>query len=132
MVNYFQPYKLVRLYTQPLGDCLADDTLAAALTIDIGSTSSSYDNSPVTNDTTTGIGHTDIVSNNVRDVRPTVNQPIGTISVGVGEVVDYVIPEVTFSDARDGNTRRLRLFFLSGDNMTVSRDSWVSMTSSLY
>lgn len=105
--------------------CLEDDAIAAELTVD---TAHDLDPSaPEEGDGDIDEGDTDAgVEDVVINSRPLVNQLIGTLHVTVGAVLDYVIPEMTFVDAEDGNTRQLRLIFLSLDNLTVSRNSWVS------
>ena len=58
---------------------------------------------------------------------PILKKHIQRIDVEVGEVFYYQIPKDTFYDYEDGNTRKLKLVFLTVEGMTVQKTSWVNL-----
>ena len=55
----------------------------------------------------------------------TVENPIKEISLFVGDILEYRVPENTFKDEVDGSTRNLKLKLLASDKHSLSRDSWI-------
>jgi len=49
----------------------------------------------------------------------------GSISYVVYSFYSFVIPEDSFSDLEDGNTRNLRLIFKTEEGTAVSPSSWL-------
>ncbi|CAL4108520.1 unnamed protein product [Meganyctiphanes norvegica] len=65
---------------------------------------------------------TDLV---VKNTSPEVNVRIPKLPWIAGHVYRMVIPENTFSDHEDGNTRNLKLVFKSSDGRNVGYSSWI-------
>jgi len=56
---------------------------------------------------------------------PILKNDIQRVEATVGEPFSYEIPKDTFHDYEDGNTRKLKLVFLTVDGMDVVPDSWI-------
>ncbi|GFY60211.1 dystroglycan [Trichonephila inaurata madagascariensis] len=56
---------------------------------------------------------------------PMLRNRIGQINVTVGDIIKFKIPENTFYDFEDGDTRQLRLSLLTSDNVQPPKSYWV-------
>ncbi len=59
------------------------------------------------------------------DYAPQLTNTIPRIELNVGEILNYTIPADTFYDKEDGNTRNLKLIFLTVEAFSPTPDSWV-------
>ena len=64
------------------------------------------------------------------DYAPILKNGMERIKVRVGDILDYSIPPDTFYDFEDGDTRQLKLAFLTVDGMTLPRNSWLKFNRS--
>lgn len=118
-ISALAPYRVLRYSSEVLGMCASDDRLVAELTADIAAVLP-----PATSPLPP-----------LANSRPVLIRPIGSVRLTVGRLFNYTVPDDTFYDREDGNTRRLRLIFLSNDSMSVTRRSWVQLnehTQTLY
>lgn len=60
---------------------------------------------------------------------PRVVKPIPTLFVPMCGYYQYLIPEDTFYDPQDGNTRKLTLSLLSSSGQAILRNSWIQFNS---
>lgn len=61
----------------------------------------------------------------VKNIQPTIDRRLAKQVAVAGEVYRFVIPEDTFSDLEDGNTRNLRLIFKTEEGTSVAPTSWL-------
>ena len=110
-VAALSPYKILRYTSGVNGVCVTDAPLVAELVVDVSARLPATTIAPVT----------------PRNTRPDVTKPLTSIQLKLGRLFNFSIPEETFHDREDGNTRSLKLIFLANDSMTVTRKSWVQL-----
>ncbi|XP_013780975.1 dystroglycan-like [Limulus polyphemus] len=60
---------------------------------------------------------------------PRLQNPVDTVKIKVGEILQFTIPENTFYDIEDGNTINLQLLLLTSDNKELAQSSWIQFNS---
>ena len=60
---------------------------------------------------------------------PTVVNRITNLNISVCSMYSYLIPDSTFYDTEDGNTRKLTLALVSAKNQPISKDFWLQLNS---
>ena len=65
------------------------------------------------------------VTDDMFNYPPSVKNGIDRIVVHVGEVLNHQVPEDTFFDTEDGNTRNLKLLFQGLDGISLPPISWI-------
>lgn len=68
---------------------------------------------------------TEEVVYDVKNIQPTIDHRLAKQVAVAGKVFSFVIPEDTFSDLEDGNTRNLRLIFKTEAGTSVAPTSWL-------
>lgn len=105
------PFRILSYSSLVQGPCATDKTLVSQLTTNLAN---NIPPPPVNN-------------------RPVLTRPLGTINLTVGRVLNLSIPANTFHDHENGDTRHLRLVFLS--KQPITGDHWVRLderTQTLY
>lgn len=64
----------------------------------------------------------------VKNIQPTIDHRLAKQVAVAGKVFSFVIPEDTFSDLEDGNTRNLRLIFKTKEGTSVPPTSWLQFS----
>ncbi|XP_076363552.1 dystroglycan 1-like [Tachypleus tridentatus] len=59
------------------------------------------------------------------NLSPALQSPIDSIKIQVGDILEFFIPKNTFYDSEDGDTRNLKLSFLTSDSKELSESSWI-------
>ncbi|CAL1262696.1 unnamed protein product [Larinioides sclopetarius] len=61
----------------------------------------------------------------VPNFKPTIERRVKKLTMVAGKVWKFQIPEDTFSDLEDGNTRNLKLLFMTAERTAVPPTSWI-------
>ncbi|RZF44851.1 hypothetical protein LSTR_LSTR000803 [Laodelphax striatellus] len=56
---------------------------------------------------------------------PRISERLPQLAVTAGKLLQYTIPDNTFSDLEDGNTRELSIDFLTNEKNPLERSSWI-------
>ncbi|XP_076304709.1 dystroglycan 1-like [Tachypleus tridentatus] len=72
--------------------------------------------------TTTQISETSKIKVNHK---PTIEKRVKKLSMVAGSIWSYHIPADTFLDVEDGNTRYLKLIFMTGERTAIPSSSWI-------
>lgn len=68
---------------------------------------------------------TEEIEYGTKNFAPTIKQRLRKLPVVAGKVFRFTIPEDSFQDFEDGNTKKLRLIFKSAQGTALSSSSWI-------
>jgi len=108
--------------TSPMTDESTSSSTSFLVTDERSSTDRSTTERPSTGRTTEEVVY------GVKNIQPTIDHRLAKQVAVAGKVFRFVIPEDTFSDLEDGNTRNLRLIFKTKEGTSVSQRSWLQFS----
>lgn len=83
--------------------------------------------SPIITDSVTTIipSKTVVPSVSPPNFKPAIENRMKKLSMVAGKTWNYTIPEDTFTDFEDGNTRKLKLMFMTAERTSIPHTSWI-------